>query len=84
MNPFESLLESYGKLRKQSYSFSVDTLLNEINLGDVPFDKTRLNYYENKISYVARNEWAKWAKSVTSPKTTKKGESRGTTWRSGD
>tara|TARA_R110002020_G_scaffold142235_2_gene314336 strand:+ start:2271 stop:4736 length:2466 start_codon:yes stop_codon:yes gene_type:complete len=74
MNSFHSLLESYGKLRKQTYSLSVDNLLSEVNIGNVPFDKTRLSYYENKISYVARNEWERWAKSVTSPKTTKKGD----------
>jgi hypothetical protein len=87
MNPFESLLESYGKLRKQTYKFSTSDLLNEVNLPkalkDAGIQSSDFQRFKNIVFMVPNNVLSMWAeKQINANVSTKEGE--GSTAQPGD
>jgi len=71
MNPFESLLESYGKLRKQTYKFSTSELLNEARipkvLADVGITSTDIQEFEKTVYRVPKDILSLWAEKQIIP-----------------
>ena len=64
MNPFDSLLESYGKLRKKTYKFSTSELLSEgrvpTSLQQAGITSPELETFKNIVYKIPRNIYQQW------------------------